>query len=55
MMKARKAEVDRTTKETKITVKLNLDSSGGGQITTGIPFFDPCFLSCRPMGSLSYQ
>jgi len=39
-MKPRKVEVDRTTKETKITVKLNLDSGSEGKISTGIPFFD---------------
>lgn len=40
MMKQRRAEVDRTTKETKIAVKLDLDSRSEGKISTGIPFFD---------------
>jgi imidazoleglycerol-phosphate dehydratase len=36
----RKAEVSRTTKETKIGVKLNLDGKGAAQIATGVPFLD---------------
>lgn len=36
----RKAEFKRTTKETDILVKINLDGSGKGKISTGIPFMD---------------
>jgi len=36
----RTAEINRETKETKINVKLNLDGSGKGKISTGIPFYD---------------
>ncbi len=36
----RKAEVIRKTKETRITLKLDLDGTGAYSIRTGIPFFD---------------
>jgi imidazoleglycerol-phosphate dehydratase len=36
----RKAEVNRKTKETQISLKLDLDGSGKHSIHTGIPFFD---------------
>ncbi len=39
MMK-RFAEVERTTKETKIKAEFNIDGSGKNEISTGIPFFD---------------
>lgn len=37
---ARKSEIERITKETRINLKLNLDGSGQTEITTGIAFFD---------------
>ena len=37
---ARKFEIERKTKETRIDLKLNLDGNGRTEITTGIPFFD---------------
>ncbi|TMA12154.1 MAG: imidazoleglycerol-phosphate dehydratase HisB [Deltaproteobacteria bacterium] len=36
----RTAKVDRKTKETDITVDLNLDGSGKAEIQTGMPFFN---------------
>ena len=36
----RKAEVTRSTKETRISVKLNLDGAGKAKIATGVPFLD---------------
>ncbi|NLG05839.1 MAG: imidazoleglycerol-phosphate dehydratase HisB [Clostridia bacterium] len=37
---ARSAVIERNTKETKISVKLNLDGSGNAEVDTGIGFFD---------------
>lgn len=39
-MQVRRAQLKRDTKETQITIKLNLDGSGKSSIKTGIPFFD---------------
>ena len=36
----RKAEIERKTRETAVTVAINLDGSGQTEIRTGIPFFD---------------
>ncbi len=40
MQTARQAEIQRTTKETSISLLLNLDGSGEYQINSGVPFFD---------------
>ena len=40
MNDARIAEVSRNTKETQITVRVNLDGSGLARLNTGIGFFD---------------
>ena len=39
-MTTRTAEVERSTKETKIKAEIVLDGSGTHEISTGIPFFD---------------
>jgi len=39
-MDVRQAEVVRNTKETKISVKLDLDGTGKSSIDTGVPFLD---------------
>ena len=36
----RTAKIDRKTKETEVSVEINLDGSGDYQINTGIGFFD---------------
>jgi len=40
MLMARSSEVVRKTKETEISLKLNIDGTGYHRISTGIPFFD---------------
>jgi imidazoleglycerol-phosphate dehydratase len=39
-MNSRRAKINRETKETRITLDLNIDGSGKSSIRTGIPFFD---------------
>jgi imidazoleglycerol-phosphate dehydratase len=39
-MNARRSAIRRTTKETSITLRLNVDGGGRSSIKTGIPFFD---------------
>lgn len=39
-MSARKAEVSRRTKETDITVSINLDGDGHARLSTGVPFLE---------------
>src|SRR5436190_6268712 len=37
--KARQARVERKTKETDVTIHLDVDGTGGAKVTTPIPFF----------------
>lgn len=37
---ARRAQVERKTKETRVKVSLDLDGKGAYQVSTGVPFFD---------------
>lgn len=37
---SRKTKVERNTKETQISIELNLDGTGVGKMNTGLPFFD---------------
>ncbi len=39
-MTERRARIERKTKETQITVQVNLDGTGLGQFSTGLPFLD---------------
>jgi imidazoleglycerol-phosphate dehydratase len=39
-MQPRRARLQRDTKETRITVRLDVDGQGKSSIRTGIPFFD---------------
>ncbi len=47
---ARPAKVERKTKETEITVALDLDGTGTAQIETGIPFLNHMLESCARHG-----
>ena len=40
MAEQRIAKLERNTKETQISIELNLDGTGVSEIDTGIPFFD---------------
>ena len=39
-MTARKASVERNTRETQIKIEINLDGTGEARFVTGVPFFD---------------
>lgn len=48
MSRARKAAIERNTRETRISLELNLDGSGDYRVKTGMPFFDHMLcLMCR--------
>ena len=49
---ARKAEINRTTKETDIKIILDLDGSGKSEINTGIGFFDHMLTAFAVHGGL---
>jgi len=43
-MSGRTATITRTTKETDVRVRLDLDGSGNGEVQTGVPFLDHMLL-----------
>lgn len=40
MKKKRSASIDRTTRETQVRIRLNLDGAGKARVSTGMPFLD---------------
>src|ERR1700722_15974065 len=49
---ARKAALNRKTKETEISLALNLDGSGESQIATGVGFFDHMLTALAKHGAV---
>lgn len=51
-MEARKAEVERTTGETRIALRLALDGTGDCNLTTGVPFLEHMLAQVARHGAL---
>ena len=52
---SRTAQVERKTKETEISVKLNLDGEGNVKIDTGVGFFDHMLTAFGVHGGLDLE
>lgn len=48
----RTSEIHRTTRETDISLSIDLDGTGAGAIETGIPFFDHMLTSFSRHGRM---
>jgi len=55
MSSQRKAEVRRTTQETDIQLRLNIDGSGKASVKTGIPFLEHMLASLAKHGLFDLQ
>jgi imidazoleglycerol-phosphate dehydratase len=49
---SRTAKVERSTKESQVTVSLDLDGTGSSEIETGVPFFDHMLAQLAKHGGL---
>ena len=54
-MSNRSARIERNTKETRITVSVNLDGTGAARLETGIPFFEHMLDQVARHGALDLQ
>jgi imidazoleglycerol-phosphate dehydratase len=50
---ARSAKVDRSTKESQVTVVLDVDGTGESDVSTGVPFFDHMLAQLAKHGGLN--
>jgi len=55
MMKSRQSKITRTTKETDVTVSVNLDGTGKTSINTGISFLDHLISALGKHGMIDLQ